>query len=122
MALTYVLDEQLRGPLLRALRQHPGVATHPVDVVQVGDPVDLPLGTPDVEVLLWAERCGRVLVTRDKRTMPGHLAAHLQSGRHSPGVYVLRRWLTMSVLVDLLVIAAYTTDPLLIRDRIEFIP
>src|SRR5262249_44220680 len=110
------------GPLLRALRQHPTAATHPVDVVQVGEPVDLPLGTPDPDVLLWAERTGRVLVTRDKRTMPGFLANHLQAGRHSPGIYVFRRRLTIPEIVDLLVIAAYTTDPLLIRDRYEFIP
>jgi hypothetical protein len=122
MALDYVFDEHLRGPLFRALLQHNAAGSHVVDVVRVGDPADLPLGTKDPDVLIWAERAGRVLVSIDKRTMPGHLAAHLQTGRHSPGIFLVRPGYTIPVLVDLLVIAAYTTDPLLIRDRYEFIP
>ncbi len=91
-------------------------------MVQVGDPAVLPRGTLDPDVLLWTEQAGRVLVSRDKRTLPGHLANHLQSGRHSPGIYVLRGRKTVREFVDLLIIAAYTTDPLLIRDQIESIP
>ncbi|SRR5260370_30567213 len=122
MVLSYLVDEQLRGALFRALLRHNAAGSYPVDVVQAGDPADLPRGTPDPDVLLWAEQGGRVLVSRDKKTLPAHLANHLQSGRHSLGIFVLRGRLALREFVDLLVIAAYTTDPLLIRDRIEFIP
>src|SRR2546429_4475372 len=47
-----------------------------------------PLGTPDPDNLLWAEQHGRIIVTEDRRTMPVHLADHLQAGRHSPGVFI----------------------------------
>ena len=99
MALTYVLDEQLRGPLWRALQQHNAGGVDVVDVVRVGDPPDLPLGTPDPDLLLWAEGTGRVLVTMDWNTMPGHLALHLQNGHHSPGIILLRPGHTLPQLV-----------------------
>jgi len=69
-----------------------------VDVTRVGDPADLPLGTQDPDLLLWAEREQRVVVTMDRQTMLGHLAAHLQSGHHSPGVFLLRPRHSLPVL------------------------
>jgi hypothetical protein len=122
MPLTFLIDEQLRGALLSAFLQHNAAGSYPVDVVEVGGPPDLPRGTTDPNILLWTERTGRVLIARDKRTLPGHLANHLQLGHHSPGILLLRRGYTISEFVDLLVIAAYTTDPLSIRDRYEYFP
>src|SRR4051794_35399330 len=91
MPLRYALDEQLRGPLWNAVQAHNAAGIDPIDVVQVGDPADLPCGTPDPVILLGAEREGRLLVTRDVSTVPGHLAAHLAAGHHSPGVLIVRR-------------------------------
>lgn len=64
MPLTYVLDEHFRGILWNALQRHNAGGHHVVDVVSVRDPVDLPLGTKDPDVLLWGEREGRVLVSQ----------------------------------------------------------
>jgi hypothetical protein len=47
MPLRYVLDEHLRGPLWRALQWHNSAGVYPVDVVRVGDLVDLPLSADD---------------------------------------------------------------------------
>jgi hypothetical protein len=44
MALRYVLDTHLRGPLWRAIQWHNSAGINPLDVVRVGDPSDLPLG------------------------------------------------------------------------------
>src|SRR4051812_7070345 len=122
MAQSYVLDEHLRGPLWSALRRHNAGGTNVVDVVRVGDSPDLPLGTKDPDLLLWAERAGRVLVTRDATTMPGHLADHLARGHHSPGVFLLRPGHTLAELAFALVFMAYTTDPADVRDQTRFIP
>lgn len=122
MPLSYVLDENLRGPPWIALQQHNAGGLYPVDVVRVGDPPDLPLGTIDPDLLLWAEREGRVLVTVDWKTMPGHLAAHLQNGHHSPGVLIPRPGLSLSQLVFELVLLAYASDPDELRDQVRFIP
>lgn len=123
MALSYVLDEHLRrGALWQAIQRHNAAGIFLIDVVQVGDPVDLPLGSTDPDILLWAEKEDRVVVSRDYNTMLGHLVAHLQAGHHCAGLFILRRHSTIQQIVDYLVISAYTTDPALLRDRYEFIP
>ena len=43
----------------------------------------------DMTVLRRAAAEGRILVTHDKRTMPRHLAAFLEEGNESPGVFVV---------------------------------
>ncbi len=122
MPLAYVLDEHLRGILFQAIQQHNAASVFPIDAVQVGDPLDLPLGSADPFILLWAEREGRVVVSYDKGTMPGHLAIHLQGGHHSPGVFLVRRSATVPRIVDYLAIAAHAADPAAQRDRYEYIP
>src|SRR5438270_13512762 len=122
MALTFVLDEHLRGPLWAAIRRHNAHGVCVIDAVRVGDPPGLPLGTLDPDLLLWAEREGRVLVTRDWNTMPAYLAAHLQSGHHSPGVFILRRKIPLPQLVFALALAAYALDPAELRDQVRFLP
>jgi len=122
MELRYVLDEHLRGPLWRAMRWHNSRGFYPVDVVRVGDPIDLPLGSPDPTILVWAEREERILVTHDPDTMPAHLANHLRAGHHSPGVFMIRPDSRVLQIVAFLVDAAYASDPSEWRDRIEFIP
>jgi hypothetical protein len=123
MPLCFLLDEQLRGGSLRkAIDHHNALGIYPLDVVRVGDPPDLPLGTTDPDVLLWAEREGRIVITLDRNTMPGHLANHLQAGRHSPGVLIVRGQAALSAILARLVVIAHAGDPQDCQDRVEFIP
>jgi hypothetical protein len=122
MPLRLVLDEQLRGPLWSAVRRHNAAGVDVIDVTRVGDPPDLLLGTLDPELLIWCEREGRVLVTKDWTTMPGHLAAHLQKGRHSPGILIPRPGPTLRQLAFFLALATYAFDPAEVQDQIRFIP
>jgi len=69
MALRYLFDEHLRGELWRAVGTYNSHAQDPLDVVRVGDPDDLPLSSRDPDILAWAEHAGRVIVSRDRRTM-----------------------------------------------------
>jgi hypothetical protein len=81
--LRYVFDEHLRGALWQTVQAHNrSDPSYPLDVIRVGDPADLPLGTEDPLLLQWAERENRILVTADASSMPAHLADHLASGRH----------------------------------------
>jgi hypothetical protein len=61
-----------------------------MDLIVVGETGVPPWGTPDSQLLIAAEAMGRCLISRDKRTMPKHLAAHFAAGRHTCGVLLLR--------------------------------
>jgi hypothetical protein len=105
MALAYLIDENLRGVLMLALVRTATRYGLTLDVVQVGDADAPPRGTPDPDLLVWAEANSRILVSHDRRTMPGHLAQHLGAGRRSPGVFQLRHgrlvdWLMCRVVVE----------------------
>src|SRR5712692_6657376 len=99
MALRFLLDEHLRGAMSGAIQQHNAAGVDPIDTVRVGDPQDLPLGSVDPDILVWAEREGRILVSLDKRTLPGYLAQHLQAGRHALGILIIRQLATIPQVV-----------------------
>jgi hypothetical protein len=110
MSLRFLLDEQLRGRLWHVIERHNRVGACPLDVVCVGDPADLPTGTPDPEIVLWAEREGRILVSEDWSTMLTHFQARLAAGHRSPGLFLLRPLASLVDVVDFLAAAAYASD------------
>lgn len=93
-----------------------------VDVVPVGEPPDLPLGSQDPDILLWAEREGRILVSHDLSTLPAFLADHLRAGHHSPGIFLIRRGASLQEVVDFLVLVAHASEPWEWANRYQFIP
>ena len=122
MPIGFVLDENCRGPLWTAVRSHNKRGMDTIDVVRVGDLPDLPLQAPDPEILAWAERSGRILLTYDESSMPGHWIAHLQSGRHSPGVFIVRANVSLPEIVEVMVIVAHASKSGEWVDRMEYIP
>ena len=123
MALRFVLDEHLRGGgLWQIIQQHNAQGLNRLDVVRVGDPVDLPLGTTDPDVLIWAERESRILLSRDYNTLPGFLLQHLQRGQHSPGVFLLRSRASLASLLTDLIVTAHAGDAADFQDTIRVIP
>ena len=102
MPLAFVIDEHIRGPLLQAIQTHNAGGGPWIDAVQVGDVATLPLGTKDRDILLWAEREGRIVVSNDRDTLPGFLTQHLQAGHHSPGVFLVDIFASTAALVGFL--------------------
>lgn len=121
MPLAYLLDENLRGLLWQHIRRHNAVSLYPLDVVRVGDADDLPRGSDDPSVLVWAEREGLILLSRDEHTMPKHLADHLAAGHRSPGVFMVRA-VPLATIVEFLFFAAYANDAAECTDLVTFIP
>lgn len=119
--LRYLLDEQLRGPLWNAIQRQNARGATPLDVVRVGDVDDLPLGIDDSAILAWTERHERVFVSHDKSTLPLHLAQHLATGHHCPGIFTTRSRASVSTILDWLVLAAYASIPDEWRDSIQYI-
>jgi Domain of unknown function (DUF5615) len=122
MPLKYLLDENVSPSLIKAIQQHNAIGMYPLDVMRVGDPPNLPKGSKDPDILLWAERDGRILVSLDRSTLPGHLANHLLAGHHSPGVLLIRKRVSIGQIIANLVGAAYRTNPARWRDTISYIP
>ena len=118
MAITFLIDENLRGPLWRAIQRHNAIGGLIIDAVRVGDPVDLPLGTLDPTILDWIEREDRILLTFDRVSMPAHLAAHLQDGKQSPGIFVIDQTCSLQTVVEYLELVAHAGDPVEFRDQV----
>jgi hypothetical protein len=123
MAIAFVLDEHLRGkPLWPAIRHHNLTGRPAIDATRVGDPPDLPLGSRDSYILMWAERADRIVITEDAATFPAELATHLGIGRTSPGVFVLRPSATVAVVLSWLLLVASDDKPDQWRDQVVYIP
>ncbi len=122
MALRYLFDEHLRGQLWSAVVAYNDQASVPLDVVRVGDPLDLPLSSRDADIIAWAEDAGRVIVSRDKRTMIADLLAHLGARRDSPGLFIIRPRAALADVLMFLVEAAGADDDDQWRGQAVFIP
>ena len=86
MKLRFLLDENASRAHLQAIRQlDPGI-----DVLRVGDASAPARGTLDPEILLYCDAEQRALRTRNRESMPVHIADHLAQGRHHWGVFRLR--------------------------------
>jgi hypothetical protein len=104
--LAFLFDECTDPDLIDALlRREPAI-----DVVRVGWDDAPPRGTRDPDLLIAAETMGRMLVSNDRRTMPGHISDHFSSGHHTPGVALLRGGFSMGEYVEgLLMLWSATT-------------
>jgi hypothetical protein len=99
------------------LLQEPGI-----DILRVGDAGAPPLRTRDPDLLLAAEAMGRALVSKDKRTMPGHLVDHFAAGHHTAGVLLMRQGFPVGRYVREILMRYRTTTADEWIDRTEYIP
>ncbi|MSU80088.1 MAG: hypothetical protein EXS16_18605 [Gemmataceae bacterium] len=120
--LRFLLDEHLRGPLWSAILRHNERGGLPIDAERVGDPSDLPLGIDDATILIWAEREGRILLTEDVHTMPGHLRQQLLAGKHSRGILVISIGFSIKELVIWLELVAHAGEPSDNLDTLIYVP
>jgi hypothetical protein len=88
--------------LLGAIRREPGLDFQTAFVGGLA-------GLADADVLAKAADFGRILVTHDQRTMPGHFAEFAKR-RASPGLIVVRQSLAVSAVVDDLLLIHATTE------------
>lgn len=93
-----------------------------MDVLAVGDSMAPAFGTPDRELLRWIEQTGYVLVSRNRRTLSGHLREHLDAGGHVPGIFLLRRRSSTGDIIEDLILIWEAGDAEEYQDRIEFLP
>ena len=106
MKVRFLLDENLPPRLRTAvLRVNPMI-----DILRVGDEGAPTLKTQDPDILRYVERargrrttCShreRLLVTKNRVSMPTHVATHLAAGGHHWGVFRVRPRATIGQLAD----------------------
>ena len=115
--MNLLLDENL--PLyFRAefVRRVPGI-----QVRRVGDADAPPLGTDDPTILTWCEAEDFLLLTNNRHSMPTHLSDHLASGRHVPGLIIIRGGSPGQIL-DEVELALQVLSPADFRDLVLDVP
>lgn len=118
MKVRFLLDENLTPRLKTAvLRLNPQI-----DIVRIGDPNTLSLGSLDPEVLLYLERSQRLLVTDNRTSMPGHLQVHWEQDNHIWGLLWTRPNTPMRVLAQELALIWEITEAEEWVDCLDWIP
>ena len=98
MNICFLLDENISPRVRVAIQRH-----YPhVDVLRVGDEGTPPLEMLDPEILQYLERSQRILVTKNRASMPGHVADHLANGGRHWGVLRVRPDTTIRQLIQTL--------------------
>jgi hypothetical protein len=118
MAARFLLDEHFPHAYKQALSR----ADATVDVWMIGEPGAPPHGASDPEILRWRETEGAMLLTNDRRTMPGHLAAHLSDGGHILGLFTVDPARDRARIVEDLVLFAGAAIDSEFSDRITYLP
>lgn len=110
-------DADVHGDLIRGLRRH----RSEIDLIRVQDV--LPEGVTDPEVLAWAAREDRVLITNDRNTMVGFAYQRVQTGEPVPGLIATTNDQSIGAAIrDILLIAESMPEDQ-IRDQIVvFLP
>lgn len=86
MSVRFLLDENISPRIRVAIQRH-----HPhIDVLRVGDEGAPPFATLDPDILLYLEQTQRLLVTKNRASMPGHVAAHLANNGKHWGIFRVR--------------------------------
>ncbi len=114
----YLLDENMA----HAVRDQLLLREPRLDILCIGDDTAPPLGTPDPIILEWIEQKGYILISRNRRTIPGHLREHLTAGRHVPGILLLTRRHSLGQLLNDLLLIWNASEPGEYQDRIEYLP
>jgi hypothetical protein len=115
MKVRFQADADFNHVIIRAaLRREPSIDFQTAEAANL-------VGLEDEKVLGNAAGTGRVLVTHDRKTMPGHFADFIAK-ETSPGVIVVPQKLAISAAVDDLVLIWAASQAEEWIDRIQSLP
>ena len=109
-------DADVHGDVVRGIRRRaPGL-----DLVRVQD-VGLRTAN-DAVILEWAASQGRVLITRDRKTLVGKAYERVKAGLPLSGVIVFRHRMNIGQAIEELLTVAMCSTEEEMRDRVVFLP
>ena len=118
MGPRFLLDEHVNPAIQRQLHRR----SLDLMVRRVGETGAPPKGTPDPELLAWAETERFVLISEDRSTLPDCLRARLDGGGHSYGILWIRPGTTVGRLIEELFLIWQVCEEDEFRDRGIYIP
>jgi hypothetical protein len=80
------------------------------------------IGLTDPEVLEIAASQNRILVTHDRRTMPGHFRDRIDEGKSSPGVFIVSQFAPIGPVVEAVVMVWAASEAAEWRDQVFHLP
>lgn len=92
--LRLLIDQDLDHDILRGLiRRIPHVDVVTAFEIGMGE-------AADPELLTWAARAGRIIVTHDRTTMPTHAADLMGEGENIAGLFVVPRRIPLHQVIE----------------------
>jgi hypothetical protein len=124
MPLRILMDEDSLGnDLWNAILTHN--TAHPqyaLDVMRVGDDGAPQSGTQDPQLIRWCASEGRILISKDKKTLIDHYYDAVNSGVKTSGLLIIKPNSGIRAIVDHLILITYTSDESDLSDKHDFIP
>lgn len=118
-AFRFLVDENLPPLVHDQLRR----LDSSICVLCIGDAgAPPPGGSQDPDIPVWLDRHGFCLVTDNRRSMPVHLAHHLEAGGHVRGVFQISLQAPWGVIIEDLHLVWAAADPDEYVDWITHIP
>ena len=119
MKVRFLLDENLSPRLKLAVQR----LNTKIDILRIGDPGVPGFGTPDPSVLDYLAFSQRLLITRNRVSMPGHLSAFWnQKGQTFWGLFWVRPNTPIGQLAQELLIIWETSEAEEWIDMVSWIP
>jgi len=118
MKISFLLDENLSKQIKFAVLR----LNENIDILCVGDSEAPPLGTPDPEILNYLEASQRMLITDNRKSMPGHLVDHWQEDKHIWGLFWVRPGTSIGQLVETINLLWETRSAQEWMDVVDWIP
>lgn len=109
-------DENFNGRILRGVRRENPDA----DILRVQD--SAVYGSSDPDVLEWAAREGRILLTHDIDTMIGFANARLEAGQPMAGLFAVQDNAPFGQVIDNLLTILGASEPQEWENRVVFLP
>ena len=102
--LKLLIDQNLSHNILRGLMRR----VPRLDVVTAFE-IGMSKAT-DPELLVWASKAGRIIITHDRKTMPAHAADLMSKGVSIAGIFIVLRRLPLHQVIEDLELMITSSD------------
>ena len=116
MSLRFQADADLKDAIVKAVRRREAT----IDFASAAESGLERIGDP--ELLERAAQEGRILVSHDHRTMLATFRARLESGKSSPGLFIVSQGAPLGAVVSAIVLAWSASEMSEWRDQIHHLP